>query len=356
MPNSVLIASLDPKLSIVLSAELDQQGFEVNDVISAEAIVTELKGKDYDVVVADTRLSTSAGLDVIQAAHSRLPGSEVIFIAESTGIDQAIAGLKAGAFDYFFSPINLAELSLSIKKACQRRQQLIENMTCTCGRNKMAQLGDITFGAVHEMKNSLGAMRGLAELMSMRSKACNVISLAERLICEVDRFDTTLNSIYQIGENAQPVHQAVHLSRVLKGIVDEFSAANPELTFELSCHEDMPNILYDKLAIVRAFENIIRNAVIASNRGDTIKLLLSFHKNSIWFHCMDNGVGMSRQTLNRIFEPFFSTWKQHGCGLGLCMCRKTILEHGGQISIESEEGTGTKVSVELPLNPSQVAA
>ncbi len=103
----------------------------------------------------------------------------------------------------------------------------------------------------------------------------------------------------------------------------------------------------DAAKLRTAFRNIIANAIEAISRKGEIAITVGRRDRRLTVAIRDSGPGMSKETLDRIFDPYFST-KDSGTGLGLPIAKKIIEEHGGTIRVEGEPGKGTTVTVELP--------
>jgi signal transduction histidine kinase len=114
----------------------------------------------------------------------------------------------------------------------------------------------------------------------------------------------------------------------------------------------LPKIYVNYEEIKQAFLNIVRNAFEAMPEGGqlTIKAIpQSDSSKCIEITFTDTGIGMKKENLSKLFNPFFTT-KLRGTGLGLAICHRIINErHGGKIHIESEENKGTTIKVELPI-------
>jgi signal transduction histidine kinase len=134
-------------------------------------------------------------------------------------------------------------------------------------------------------------------------------------------------------------------------VVEPYRAGLPagvELTVNVA--PDLPEILADRSLIGRALTNMIENALHAMPRGGALDIggRLDDDGRHLDLQIRDTGVGMDRQALERIFEPYFST-KAVGTGLGLTIAKRNIELHGGSISVDSEPGSGTTVRVRLPV-------
>jgi signal transduction histidine kinase len=112
----------------------------------------------------------------------------------------------------------------------------------------------------------------------------------------------------------------------------------------------LPAVLVDPTLVARALANIIENALHAMPGRGRLRLTSDVEEGAVAIRIEDTGVGMDEDALGRVFEPYFST-KTTGTGLGLPIARRNIELSGGSISVDSEKGRGTAVTIRLPLNP-----
>ncbi|NIP42814.1 MAG: GHKL domain-containing protein, partial [candidate division Zixibacteria bacterium] len=109
----------------------------------------------------------------------------------------------------------------------------------------------------------------------------------------------------------------------------------------------------DRGQLQQVFLNILNNAIDAISEGGEIDINIELRKdNKIDVIIKDTGRGISNQDLERIFEPFFSTKKEHGTGLGLSITYGIVQKLGGQIRAASKLGEGTTFTVTLPIEAS----
>lgn len=121
------------------------------------------------------------------------------------------------------------------------------------------------------------------------------------------------------------------------------------LTLRLEAGRPLPTVALDTRLIKRALVNIIENAIQSMEGiGGTITVRLDrLEPNSVSIAVTDSGTGMDRETLDNLFEPYFST-KNTGTGLGMAIARRTMTDHGGRIGAVSEPGKGTTITMVLP--------
>ena len=98
----------------------------------------------------------------------------------------------------------------------------------------------------------------------------------------------------------------------------------------------------------RAFANLIGNALEAMPSGGEVRIGADMEDGSVVVHVEDNGPGIAPEIRSQLFQPFVSAGKRNGLGLGLALSRQTVLEHGGDMWVESERGRGARFSFRLP--------
>jgi signal transduction histidine kinase len=120
------------------------------------------------------------------------------------------------------------------------------------------------------------------------------------------------------------------------------------VTIETAIPDSLPHLMVDKGVLARALTNIIENALHAMPGVGTLRIASAVHDEShVRLEIIDTGVGMDRASLDRIFEPYFST-RGSGTGLGLTIAKRNVELNGGTIAVESERGRGTTVRITLP--------
>ncbi len=145
---------------------------------------------------------------------------------------------------------------------------------------------------------------------------------------------------------ARPV--PVDLPALVAEVVDPYRAGlSGRVRIENTVPDRLPPVLVDPTLVARALANMIENALHAMPGGGDLTISAWPEPGFVVFEVRDTGVGMDKEALSRVFEPYFST-KATGTGLGLPIARRNIELSGGAIEVESEKGVGTVVRVRLP--------
>jgi|WetSurSiteA1Bulk_404760.scaffolds.fasta_scaffold03817_1 two-component system, NtrC family, sensor histidine kinase PilS len=220
-------------------------------------------------------------------------------------------------------------------------------------KDRMAAIGRMASGIAHEIRNPLTSMRGSVEIL--RSRA-NLPAKDERLLDILIRESDRLNKFVEDFLNfARPKKYAKHSIDLVPVLRDSVTLLrnNPEIrdkhSVSLNIEAQSVRIMGSADQLNQVFWNLAQNAIRAMPNGGELRI--DIHRASdevgeIVFQ--DNGIGMSQEEKDQIFQPFQSGFKG-GLGLGLSIIFQIMEDHRGRIAFESEKGKGTKVSLSFPL-------
>ncbi len=204
-------------------------------------------------------------------------------------------------------------------------------------RDRLVLLGEMSAGLAHEVRNPLGAIQGAVDLIESDSGPwVNVIR------DEVQRLNRLVNQFLDFAHSPSDQLEDVHLSDILKRSIHNLAPFYSKQV-EIQFHSFYSEALVVKSVpdhLQQILMNLLQNAVKAQASKIDVSVF------NCGFTVSDNGRGMSPEVKKRVFKPFFTTFK-NGTGLGLSICERLVKFSGGKIFLESEEGLGTKVIIEL---------
>ncbi len=215
---------------------------------------------------------------------------------------------------------------------------------------KSQVLIQLVAGLVHEIRNPLTSIKTFVEMIP--SKIDNLVfrnEIATHVPREIDRLNKLLESLINYAKPGGQHSKVIYLSELLKSTALLFASniENKGYNLELNIESEL-KIKGDEDQIKQVFINIILNAMESidnrkkkyNNDRPTITINLFNRKNKNIVEIRDNGIGMSKETLNHIFDPFYTT-KAEGTGLGLGISRQFIKENKGEIFLDSELEKGS---------------
>ncbi len=222
--------------------------------------------------------------------------------------------------------------------------------------NRLASLGELTAGLAHEVRNPLSGIKMSTQILRKRLFPHLSLSdnhLFEAMIKEIERLDLLITDLLNFAKPNIPKFQIVDVADILEKALLFSEKKIQEKQIIVRVHYEVDNMYayFDKGQLSQIFLNIISNALDAMKDHKTLKITItssSLKKNDfILVIFEDNGCGIDKGNLDRIFNPFFTT-KETGTGLGLSVVYKLITSNNADIKIESVEKGGTTVKIYLP--------
>ncbi len=261
-------------------------------------------------------------------------GDAEILLDANSSLFSDRQGNLSGAQVIFADVTHINELEEGIKRA-----------------EKFASLGIMAAGIAHEIKNPLVSIQTFAHLLPERYNDKEFREMFSSLtIKEVARINELIEQILVFAKPRSAVFADVNLIDILKTTVLLVSAQFPEKEIEIRedyCSGTL-NLKGDEGKLKQAFLNVCINSAQSLNAKGRMEVSVSRDGNTAKVVIKDNGCGIREDVIGKIFEPFFTT-REKGTGLGLSIVTRILDEHRGSIKVESEEGKGTSVFVELPL-------
>ncbi len=208
---------------------------------------------------------------------------------------------------------------------------------------------DALFKLTHEIKNPLAVCKGYLDMIDInkQEKAEKYISIMKQ---EVDR---SLNIISDFVEynKIKVKKEQIDLNCLLDDVYDSFKILvnNKKVKLEYKDRDDEEIYFegdYERLKQVLI--NLLKNALEATEENGKIEIFSNIYKKYLEIVIKDNGIGMSKETLEKIKEMFYTT-KQNGTGLGVALSNEIIKSHNGELIFESESNKGTTVTIRLPF-------
>ncbi|MBC2605377.1 sensor histidine kinase [Pelagicoccus albus] len=226
----------------------------------------------------------------------------------------------------------------------------------TIESEKIASILLLAAGVAHELGNPLNSLTIHLQLMERTLSKLEASPSSEKLsnslqVCrgEVDRLDGIIKNFLEAIRPQEPDFQILDLSLVLEEVLEVVGSELNDrgITVEVEVVSEAPIVRADRNQMKQVFFNLIKNAMEAMRPGGALKIVSRADEEKIYLRFGDSGSGIRQSELSRVFQPYHTT-KKTGSGLGLMIVQRIMRGHGGLVGIDSQEGVGTVVTLELP--------
>ncbi len=221
-------------------------------------------------------------------------------------------------------------------------------------KDRLAYLGEISGGLAHELKNPLNTVKMNIQLIQEDDELMENQSLKRkigRIDRELDHLTNYLMNFLRFARtpamNMSRFDIAETVSQVVKFFAPECTSSG--ITIKPDISSKPITIRADQKQLKQLLLNLLLNAKQASQRGTSIYVSCHAKAESVLLVIEDEGTGIPKENVEKIFTPFFTT-KKGGTGIGMSVVRRIVEDHAGKIAIESAIGKGTKIAITLPIN------
>jgi signal transduction histidine kinase len=230
-------------------------------------------------------------------------------------------------------------------------------------QNKMAALGRLSAGVAHEINNpvsiiaqSAGLLKDLLLMSDKPTPKERQLELLDSVLSSADRCGGITHRLLGFAKHMHLQTETIDLGQLLQEVLGFLGkeAGYRDIQVDLDFPEEPVTVDSDRGQLQQVFLNIVNNAFAAVDDGGSIQIGITRPESdavSVWVQ--DDGVGIPEDHLHHIFDPFFSTKKGAGTGLGLSITYGIVQKLGGDVSVRSRVGFGTRFVVTLPNNKTQ---
>ncbi len=237
-------------------------------------------------------------------------------------------------------------LAAQVGRALQRRQSQEEVER----RSRLATIGQMLSGVLHDLRTPLTVVGGYAEMMAGEEEPALRAEMSAQILTQLQHISDMQQETLAFvrGEKSvfiRRVFMHVFMRELTEQLVQEFAGTS----VELKVHAGYTGAArFDENKIKRVIFNLSRNAIDAMPEGGRFLLSVEREADEVVFRAKDNGPGIPPEIAGRLFESFVTSGKKHGTGLGLAIVKKIALEHGGSVNCKTQVGKGTSFEVRLP--------
>jgi signal transduction histidine kinase len=220
------------------------------------------------------------------------------------------------------------------------------NGKATVKKDKMYAIGEMSSRLAHDLQNPLTIIKNTLEILKLKQPDLDKKTKEnyERMDRAVSRMSQLIRDVLDFVRTSSPLMEKTSILKLLRTVTEDLQM--PENVKVILPTDDI-EIYCDAKQMEIVFSNLILNSIQAIEAKGKIMIQASEVDDSVMIDVIDNGRGISKEDLPKIFEPLFTT-KQNGTGLGLASCKSIIENHGGTIECSSIVGKGTVFTVSLP--------
>ena len=242
----------------------------------------------------------------------------------------------------YFYYMDLTVVSIIDKTETVKLRQKVKEM------EHLSEIGKLSATITHEIRNVVTSLKGFMELLkgNTTDDGKRYIQIIEN---EMERMESTLSEILYLAKPSKTYHEKISLLHVVKEVIQIMrpQADSNDIAIRLIADENCDYAMIGSVNhLKQMFINLVKNAIEVMPNGGTITIELKHRHNKIQVSVQDEGSGIPKEYLNKLFTPFFTT-KDDGTGLGLSLVKKVVDEHHGKIAVESKVDVGSTFILEF---------
>jgi len=226
--------------------------------------------------------------------------------------------------------------------------------------DRLASIGELAAGAAHELNNPLTSVIGFSQLLMEKDISDDIRQDLTFIHSEAQRAASITKNLLAFARKHKPVKRLNQINEIIEDVLKlrTYEHKIHDIKVEKQLAPDLPKSMVDYFQMQQVFFNIVINAeyfMTEAHKRGTLTITTEKENGTVIIKFTDDGPGIPLENLSQIFNPFFTTKVTgKGTGLGLSICHGVVSEHGGKIQARSQQGEGTTIFVELPINGSQL--
>jgi signal transduction histidine kinase len=353
----ILVVDDEPVIRDLCAKGLQQ--YRILQATSLKEAVACYAVEPVDLVLTDVQMPGGSGIDLLREIKKTDPTAVVVIMTGFSDRETVLAALQADADDFIQKPVNLLQLQATVEKALGKRALKAE---LAAMHNLDSQKDAFLAQVSHKLKTPLTSLSlALEELERYASRfqpedACQqrLVSMREDL-ARLSRLMTSLLRVHQaMGPQKGPLTSCDIVEAVKTAAESVVRASEKrEIRFELS-FEPVASVLGNRDRLIFAMQQVLENAFTFTDDGGRITVLVSGSDGVVTVMIVDTGCGIAELELPKVFEQFYqidpdATGQIPGFGLGLFCVREILKQHGGTVSMTSQPGQGTTVTLILKV-------
>lgn len=399
-PKKILVIDDETYIRDSVIGFLEDFGFEVIDAENGRIGLEKFEVEKPDLILCDLRMPEMDGLEVLASVAQKDTRTPIIIVSGAGNISDTVEALRLGAWDYIIKPIQdmnvlyhavnkaferadfiqqkaqyqkelektNAELKVSLETLEKTRDQLVQS-------EKMAALGELVAGVAHEINTPVGVGVTAASFLDTKTKEFRkryesgdlkrseleaflqtVEEVSNSILINMERAAELISSFKQVAvdqssENRRQFNLKEYINEILLSLRPRYKKTGHQI--HVSCEDNL-----DLYSFPGAFSQILNNLIMNSlthgfcnMKNGRIDIDVRQQGPMVRFDYTDNGIGMTSEQQERIFDPFYTTMRgKGGTGLGMSIVFNLVTQTlEGNITLDSEPEKGVHFSITFPL-------
>jgi signal transduction histidine kinase len=308
---------------------------------------------------ASGRYVAPTGEDKILAYASAPVGDARWIVAVSSPYSEVTMAVRRSMKAYMWiviliflaaSGVAAALITINRKREQAEERERHEHALEMMHAEKLASLDRLTSGITSEIGNPLTSVFSFLQILTDREEDEFKRETLDTISLHMNRIQDILTQISRFSRMPQLELRPWKMNSIIENTLSliQYDRRVQEITVVRDLAPGTPEIVTDGVQLSQALVNLVLNAADAMPSGGTLTIRSRTDANTVVIELQDTGAGISKEELGRIFDPFYTT-KAQGTGMGLVVSRDIVEKLGGRLSVASEQGTGTTISITLPL-------
>jgi len=379
-----------------LSGALRSKGYHVTDTASGLAGIRLFEKGHFDVILCNLDIPEFDGVEVLDRIRHKNSEIPFIFFSALGSVAKAKKAIEKGADQFVLKPKETDEIIIIIEQVIESKklnitgkrkildelkmanETLRETQAQLVQLEKMASLGSLVAGIAHEINTPIGAVRSMYDTLSR-----NLEKLDEIIKSEFPEEFKELSQVRSIFKSLEESHHVIRSGTervvdIVKGLKSFARLDEAELK-TVNIHEGLEDTLilihhelkhdiqvikeFGAIPLISCFPgqlnqvflNLLINGKHSIKNKGIIQITTFAKDKKVHIAFKDNGIGISKENLKKIFDPGFTTkGRGMGTGLGLSICYQIIQNHRGTLKVKSEPGKGSTFTIVLPTNLEEI--
>jgi len=367
--HSILLVDDEADIREVLSLSLSDMGYEVYSAENGKEALRIFREVNPPIVLTDIKMPGIDGIELLCQIKKENPDTQVVMITGHGDMELAIKSLQHEAIDFITKPINVNALDIALKRVHDKifMEQKLKEYTANLEalvrektelQDHLSSLGIMIGSISHNIKGLLTSLDGGIYFLNSGLKKNDPVKIKEgfdvvKLISGRIR-KMMLDILFYAKERGltrEPV-EVVSFANDLADVV-EAKVKDRQIRFIRDFGEAPQEFEVDADPLRSALINIFDNAVDAcleDELKESHKIVFSIKSDqkNVIIEIQDDGIGMDGDTMEKIFNLFYSSKGGKGTGFGLFISNNIIKQHGGTINVNSAKGKGAHFSIKIP--------